>query len=223
MTVRNWQTRHTARDRKRWAWSPAPTNRFSPASTAFVPLSPGVTNSGCARTPSGPLPNNEKRNGGNPACKDLFPQAGRRSRSACMPSSPPQQLRKLGSVDVGPQSTIGEMEVELLKGETILPDAARFFRSRPPNWHNPLAEKDGQPGVWPTSGWKWKARLYDAWPTTGTAPDVRRLAPEGASAKIRSRLISGDPGQRMQRGLCAGLYAARAAAAFAGRGCRSRL
>ena len=39
------------------------------------------------------------------------------------------------------------MTVYLLKGETIMPDAARFFRSRPPAWHNPLATKDGQPGV----------------------------------------------------------------------------
>ncbi len=40
-----------------------------------------------------------------------------------------------------------EVEVWLLKDETIRPDAVRLFRSRPPNWRNPLAEKDGQPGV----------------------------------------------------------------------------
>ena len=81
-------------------------------------------------------------------------------------SFPPEQLRKLGSVDVGPASTVRELEVELLKGETILPDAARFFRSRPPNWHNPLAQKDGQPGV----AFQWlevEGPLYNTWPTRG--------------------------------------------------------
>ncbi len=81
-------------------------------------------------------------------------------------ASPPQQLRKLGSVDVGPAATVGEIDVELLAGETILPDAARFFRSRPPNWHNPLAQKDGQPGV----AFQWLevvGPIYDSWPTRG--------------------------------------------------------
>jgi len=79
-------------------------------------------------------------------------------------SFPPQRLRKLGSVDCGPKSTVGEMEVELLKGESIQPDAVRFFRSRPPNWHNPLAQRDGQPGVC----FQWlevTGPIYDAWPT----------------------------------------------------------
>ncbi len=59
----------------------------------------------------------------------------------------PQQLRKLGDVDSFPNPTTGEIDAYLIKGETVLPDAARFFRSRPPGWHNPLAERDGQPGV----------------------------------------------------------------------------
>ena len=60
---------------------------------------------------------------------------------------PPRQVRRLGSFDVSPQPTLNEIEVYLLKGETIRPDAARLFRSRPPNWRNPLAQRDGQPGV----------------------------------------------------------------------------
>jgi len=79
---------------------------------------------------------------------------------------PPQQLRILGNVDVGPSSTISEMDVELLKGETIMPDAARFFRSRPPAWHNPLAQEDGQPGV----AFQWlevEGPIYDSWPGPG--------------------------------------------------------
>jgi hypothetical protein len=39
------------------------------------------------------------------------------------------------------------MDTWLVAGESIRPDASRLFRSRPSNWHNPLAEKDGTPGV----------------------------------------------------------------------------
>lgn len=60
---------------------------------------------------------------------------------------PPRQVRRLGSFDVRPEPTLNEVDVYLLKGETIRPDAARLFRSRPPNWRNPLAQRDGQPGV----------------------------------------------------------------------------
>jgi hypothetical protein len=109
-------------------------------------------------------PNNEKR-WWHPSL--LSVSAGRTHEPVTLYASlPPQQLRKLGSVDVGPESTVGEMTVELLKGESIMPDAARFFRSRPPGWHNPLAQKDGQPGV----AFQWlevEGPIYDNWPTRG--------------------------------------------------------
>lgn len=109
-------------------------------------------------------PNNEKR-WWHPSLTSV--SAGRTHEPISLYASlPPQQLRKLGSIDVGPQSTTGEIEAELLKGETIMPDAARFFRSRPPAWHNPLAQKDGQPGV----AFQWLevvGPLYDTWPTRG--------------------------------------------------------
>jgi len=60
---------------------------------------------------------------------------------------PPRLLRWLGTFDVSPEPSVHELDVWLLAGETIRPDAARLFRSRPPNYHNPLAEEDGQPGV----------------------------------------------------------------------------
>ena len=78
----------------------------------------------------------------------------------------PRQLRWLGAFDVGIEPTVKEMEVWLLKGESIRVDASRLFRSRPPNWHNPLAEKDGTPGV----AFRWlevDGPLIDAWPTLG--------------------------------------------------------
>lgn len=61
---------------------------------------------------------------------------------------PPRQLRKLSTFEVTPEPGVIEMEVYLLEGETVRTDAVRLFRSRPPGpWRNPLAEKDGQPGV----------------------------------------------------------------------------
>jgi hypothetical protein len=79
---------------------------------------------------------------------------------------PPRQMRYLGTFDVKPEATVNEMEVYLLKDETIRPDAARLFRSRPPNWRNPLAQKDGQPGV----AFSWlevEGPICDEWPGKG--------------------------------------------------------
>ena len=80
--------------------------------------------------------------------------------------TPPRQLRKLGSFDFTPEPAARELDVYLLAGETIQFDAARLFRSRPSNWHNPLAEKDGQPGV----AFRWmevEGPLFSEWPTAG--------------------------------------------------------
>lgn len=92
---------------------------------------------------------------------------GRRDEPVSLYSrSPPRVLRKLTSFDVTPEPSVHEVEVVLLKGETIQVDAARLFRSRPPGWHNPLATQDGQPGV----AFKWmeaEGPLHTQWPTAG--------------------------------------------------------
>jgi hypothetical protein len=80
--------------------------------------------------------------------------------------TPPRVLRKLGSFDVTPEPSAHELEVWLLAGETIRPDAARLFRSRPPDFNNPLAEADGMPGV----AFAWmevQGPLVDQWPPAG--------------------------------------------------------
>lgn len=80
--------------------------------------------------------------------------------------TPPRLLRKLGSFDVDPEPTMREMEVWLLAGETIRPDAARLFRSRPPDHKNPLAGPDGMPGV----AFAWmdvEGPLIAQWPPPG--------------------------------------------------------
>jgi hypothetical protein len=80
--------------------------------------------------------------------------------------TPPRLLRRLGSFDAHPEPAVAELDVWLLAGETIRPDAARLFRSRPPNWRNPLAEKDGSPGV----AFRWlevEGPIHDEWPNAG--------------------------------------------------------
>jgi len=77
--------------------------------------------------------------------------------------TPPRSLRKLGSFDVAPDPTVCDMEVWLLAGEMIRPDAARFFRSRPPNHQNPLATDKGMPGL----AFQWmevQGPLIEQWP-----------------------------------------------------------
>ncbi len=105
--------------------------------------------------------------------------------------TPPQQLRKLGSVDIGIEPTVRELEVTLLKGETIRPDAVRLFRSRPPNWHNPLAQKDGQPGV----AFQWlevEGPIYANWPGKGHTLMFGDLPLKG-DGKGKITVLSSDP------------------------------
>jgi len=93
--------------------------------------------------------------------------AGRRTEPVTIyADTPPRLLRKLGSFDVNPEPTIQELEVYLLAGETIRPDAARFFRSRPPDHQNPLAGPEGMPGL----AFSWMevdGPLVDSWPPPG--------------------------------------------------------
>jgi uncharacterized protein DUF1592/uncharacterized protein DUF1588/uncharacterized protein DUF1585/uncharacterized protein DUF1587/uncharacterized protein DUF1595/cytochrome c len=93
--------------------------------------------------------------------------AGHRAEPVTIYSdTPPRLLRKLGSFDVNPEPTVREIQVWLLAGETIRPDAARFFRSRPPDHKNPLAGPDGMPGL----AFQWmqvEGPLVDQWPPPG--------------------------------------------------------
>src|SRR6266540_2272414 len=94
---------------------------------------------------------------------------GRRDEPVVIYSEiPPRLLRWLGKFDITPESQIHELDVWLLAGEMIQPDAGRLFRSRPgeARWQNPLAERDGQPGV----VFRWlevEGPIYDQWPPAG--------------------------------------------------------
>lgn len=94
---------------------------------------------------------------------------GRRAEPVTITAeTPPRLLRKLGDFDVSPEPAVKELDTWLLAGEMIRPDAGRLFRSRPgaARWQNPLAEKDGQPGV----VFRWlevEGPIYDQWPPAG--------------------------------------------------------
>lgn len=110
---------------------------------------------------------------------------------------PPRQMRLLGTVDVTPEASVQELEVYLLKDETIRPDAVRLFRSRPPNWRNPLAKKDGQPGV----AFRWlevTGPICDTWPGGGHRLMFGDL-PIKKNAKGQIEIISTNPRANAER------------------------
>lgn len=120
---------------------------------------------------------------------------------------PPRQMRLLGTFDVTPEPGVKEMEVYLLRDETIRPDAVRLFRSRPPNWRNPLAVKDGQPGV----AFRWLevvGPLGDEWPGRGHRLLFGDL-PLKKRGKDEVEVMSGNPradAERLLRNFMARAY-----------------
>lgn len=92
---------------------------------------------------------------------------GRRSESINVYTKRGPVSRRVGGFDVGPEPTVSDLgEVMLYANESLSPNATRFYRSRPtghnfPYSHtNPLAQKDGQPGV----AFRWmevEGPLYD--------------------------------------------------------------
>ena len=56
--------------------------------------------------------------------------------------------RRVGGFDITPEPNVYDVgEVWLVAGETLVPDASRFYRSRPEGFVNPLMTKDGCPSV----------------------------------------------------------------------------
>ena len=78
---------------------------------------------------------------------------GRRSEPITVYTRGPIMNRRLGSFDLHPEPTVNELDVVLLANEAIVPEASRFYRSRPTgrpgeyNYTNPLAQRDGAPAV----------------------------------------------------------------------------
>jgi mono/diheme cytochrome c family protein len=75
--------------------------------------------------------------------------------------------RRVGSFDITPEPAVYDIgEVWLLANESLVPDASRFYRSRPSNFKNPLMTKEGAPSV----AFRWmevEGPLYDDATTAG--------------------------------------------------------
>lgn len=119
--------------------------------------------------------------------------------------TPPRLLRRLGAFDAHIEPSVHEIDTYLLAGETIWPDAARLFRSRPPNWINPLAEKDGCPGV----AFAWmevEGPIYDENTAKsrqllfGDLPIAKRSATFTAAAQFDRQPAQGGQGRRGGQG-----------------------
>ncbi len=119
----------------------------------------------------------------------------------------PRGTRRLGAFDVGTEPTVGELDVHLLAGETIRPDAVRFFRSRPSNWQNPLATREGQPGM----AFRWlevEGPIFDQWPTAGHTLMFGNLPvrkTKGGGFEVETKDPAGDA-RRLLAGFLAKAY-----------------
>ncbi|MFO0282991.1 MAG: DUF1592 domain-containing protein [Acidobacteriota bacterium] len=60
---------------------------------------------------------------------------------------PGGEKRYLTTIDIGPEPRVHEVSVDLLPGDSISPDAARLFRSRPGFVGSPHASQHGMPGL----------------------------------------------------------------------------
>ena len=75
--------------------------------------------------------------------------------------------RRVGSFDLTPDPAEHDAgEIWLVAGETLVPDASRFYRSRPNGYRNPLMTPEGAPAV----AFQWmevEGPLYDQTTTSG--------------------------------------------------------
>lgn len=98
--------------------------------------------------------------------------------------------RRVGSFDITPQPAVYDIgEVWLLANETLVPDASRFYRSRPSNFKNPLMTKEGCPSV----AFRWmevEGPIYDDATTAG----YRLLFGDLPLVKVKP----GEPGIKLQ-------------------------
>lgn len=76
------------------------------------------------------------------------PEVGRRNEPITVYTRNGILSHRVGSFDLTPQPAVYDLgEVWLQANETLVPDASRFYRSRPPGFRNPLMTKAGAPSV----------------------------------------------------------------------------
>lgn len=122
---------------------------------------------------------------------------GRRSEPVAIYAHlPPRQLRKLGEFDFEIEPSLRELDVYLQEGESIQTDAVRLFRSRPSNWHNPLAEKDGMPGV-AYNYMEVEGPVHPQWPTRGLNMLFGDLLSQDTSGQVT--IVATEPARDARR------------------------
>jgi hypothetical protein len=89
------------------------------------------------------------------------PQPGRTDEPITVYTRNGTLNRRVGEFDLTPTPAVHDIgAVWLLANETLVPDASRFYRSRPNNFRNPLMHDDGAPSV----AFRWmevEGPLYD--------------------------------------------------------------
>ena len=115
--------------------------------------------------------------------------------------TPPRVMRRIANIDLNPDVTVANLDVQLMAGESIQVDAVRFFRSRPgaSRWQNPLAEKDGQPGM--VMRWiEVEGPLVDSWPTASYQQLFDDLpAQKSASSPLKVEVTPRDAAKDAER------------------------
>lgn len=122
--------------------------------------------------------------------------AGRRDEPITVYTRNGVMNRRVGEFDLTPEPTVRDIgEVWLLANETLVPDASRFYRSRPNNFRNPLMTPEGTPGV----AFRWmevEGPLYDETTEAG----YRLLFGNLPLREIASGKIGGVPIPSIARG-----------------------
>ena len=116
------------------------------------------------------------------------PQPGRTDEPITVYTRNGTMNRRVGEFDLTPTPAVHDIgEVWLLGNETLVPDASRFYRSRPNNFRNPLMQEDGAPSV----AFRWmevEGPLYDEATERGLPPAFwRSSAPARRSRRARRR------------------------------------
>lgn len=96
---------------------------------------------------------------------------------------PGGEKRYLATIDISPDPTVHEVEVELLEGDSISPDAARLFRTRPGWVGSADASKDGMPGV----AYRWMEAIG---PNPVTTPRLIPTKAEDAPTYLKNFLAN---------------------------------
>ncbi len=128
----------------------------------------------------GPLNRKDRQPYWRPSRKHT--ERGRNSEPLSLYAARPGgEKRYLATIDITPEPTVHEVEVELLEGDSISPDAARLFRTRPGWVGSSHASKDGMPGV----AYRWMEAVG---PTPITTPQLIPTRAQDAPTYLKNFL-----------------------------------